>query len=89
MQSNENTLHTLKLEAQKRLTMSGVTDVDAFNETEIRAVTDSSSLLIKGEDLHIESLDLSVGELIVTGVVYALVYSSSSHQKGVFKRIFS
>lgn len=85
----ENTLHTLTLEAQKKLKVTGVTDVDAFNETEIRAVTDSSSLLIKGEDLHIETLDLSLGELVVTGVVYALVYSSSAHQKGVFKRIFS
>ena len=89
MQSNEKTLHSLTLQAQKRLTVSGVTDVDAFNETEIRAVTDSSSLLIKGEDLHIESLDLSLGELVVTGVVYALVYSSAARQKGVLKRIFS
>ena len=38
MQSNENTLHSLTLEAQKRLSVTGVTDVDAFNETEIRAV---------------------------------------------------
>lgn len=89
MQSNENTLHSLTLQAQKRLTVSGVTDVDAFNETEIRAVIDSSSLLIKGEDLHIESLDLSLGELVVTGVVYALVYSSAARQNGVLKRIFS
>lgn len=89
MQSNEKTLHSLTLEAQKRLSVTGVTDVDAFNETEIRAVTDSSSLLIKGEDLHIEALDLSLGELVVTGVVFALIYSSNTRQKGFFKRMFS
>ena len=40
--------HTLILEERKRLHLSGVTDVDCFNEREIRLYTELGTLTVKG-----------------------------------------
>lgn len=86
---NEASMHTMFLEQRNKLKITGVCDVEAFNEIEIHAIIDSTSLLIKGNALHIETLDLSSGELVITGEISALVYSESQKTNGVFKRIFS
>ena len=40
------------------LTVSGVSDVDSFDESTIIVFTDSGELTIKGEELHIKNLDI-------------------------------
>ncbi len=85
----EKELHTLSLENRKLIHLTGVIDVDAFNEEEIHAKTCSGKLLIKGCKLHIDSLDLKSGKLVVKGEIDALVYSNNNAQKGRFKRMFS
>ena len=59
--------NTLCLKNREQLSIEGVTDVDAFNEQEISAKTDYGSLLIKGDGLHIDELDLSCDELWENG----------------------
>ena len=81
--------NTLCLKNREQLSIEGVTDVDAFNEQEISAKTDYGSLLIKGDGLHIEELDLSCGILKVKGRVYSLVYSNEVSKKSTLKRLFS
>lgn len=89
MTENHNSLHSLSLEQRKQLKITGVKDVASFNELEIKAQTDYSMLLIKGNNLHIEVLDLAMGELEVTGEITALVYSDSVQPKSVLKRLFA
>lgn len=81
--------HTLTLENRKILKLTGVLDVDAFNEEEIHAKTSSGKLLIRGSRLHIDSLDLKSSCLVVNGEIDALVYSSTAKQGGRLKRMFS
>ena len=44
--------HNAILENRQRLQLSGVTDVDSFDEDEIRLFTQLGELTIKGKDLH-------------------------------------
>nr|MCR5817388.1 YabP/YqfC family sporulation protein [Ruminococcus sp.] len=46
-------MQTLILEDRKKLHISGVTDVDCFNDCEIRLYTELGTLTVKGNSLHV------------------------------------
>ena len=66
--------HSILLKDRQELHLSGVTDVDSFDETGITAYTDLGELAIGGENLHITKLSLEAGELLVEGKIISLVY---------------
>lgn len=81
--------HSVVLEERECLTVSGVNDVDSFDEDMIVAFTNLGELTIKGSELHISKLDTETGELNVEGDISALIYSSDqSDSSGFFGRLF-
>jgi len=80
--------HNLILEARKSLSVSGVIDVPAFDETQIDALTSNGLLCIRGTNLKIENLSKDTGELLVLGEIDSLGYSAAS-SGGFLKRLFS
>ena len=52
------TSHQLTLEGRERLTVSGVEDVERFDENTIVMSTTAGTLVISGENLHIGKLSL-------------------------------
>ena len=81
--------HSLQLENRHGLKMTGVTDVEAFDEECVTVYTDYGCLSISGSALHIDELNIKNGVLQISGEVSALVYSSKkSKEKGFLKRVF-
>lgn len=80
--------HQLMLEDRQRLTVSGVSDVDSFDDTTIVVYTDMGELTIKGEGLHISRLNVETGDLKVEGSVQALTYAEPAVRGGFFGRLF-
>ncbi len=81
--------HNVIMEDRKMLTLSGVTDVDSFDEENVLVFTDAGELLIKGLNLHINKIDVENGDLVVEGDIYTLSYSDQQPQKGgLFSRLF-
>lgn len=81
--------HSLQLENRNGLKMTGVTDVEAFDEECVTVYTDYGCLSISGSALHIDELNIKNGVLQISGEVSALVYSSKkSNEKGFLKRVF-
>ncbi len=82
--------HSLSLQNRNELKLTGVTDVDSFDEETISAYTDYGCLTISGSNLHIEELNLETGKLEVKGEINALVYTNKTAKNDNFlKRIFS
>lgn len=86
---NEKSKHSLSMSNRQDLEMTGVSNVVSFNEEEILATTDWGDLMIKGASLNVEVLDLTTGDLRISGNVTALVYSNRTSAKGFFRRVFS
>ncbi|HBN39123.1 MAG TPA: sporulation protein [Ruminococcaceae bacterium] len=84
----KETQHTITLTNRANLSVTGINDVDAFNEQEIVAVCDIGELIIKGELLHIEELSIETGLLTVSGKISSLSYSEKFTQTSVLKRLF-
>ena len=81
--------HNCILEDRRTLSVSGVNDVDSFDEQVIVASTDLGELTIRGEKLHITRLSLEIGELQVEGNIAALSYADVVPKNaGFFSRVF-
>ena len=81
-------LHSLQLAGRKKLTLSGVEDVTGFDENLIVLTTVQGELSIRGQELHIERIDLESGALEVRGLVQELSYEEPSRTGGLWSRLF-
>ena len=76
--------HHVILEGREELSVSGVEEVESFDENTIVMVTNKGTLVVRGEDLHIEKLSLDGGDLRVEGLVESLTYEDEGRERGGF-----
>lgn len=81
--------HSVKLDDRSRLTVSGVEDVESFDENEIVMNTSHGNLIVKGSGLHIEKITLDVGELSVAGMIDELCYEAKPSSRSFWSGLFS
>ncbi|MBQ3537022.1 MAG: sporulation protein YabP [Clostridia bacterium] len=80
--------HTLTAEDRKKLTLSGVTDVGAFDEDSITVYTDYGEIVIKGERLQVGVINTETGELSAEGKINSVVYSDrKAGKQGFLSRV--
>ena len=76
----------------ERVTITGVQDVDSFDEASVLLVTDLGYIVLHGMDLHINKLNLEEGQLIVEGEIIGIEYNDhegfGSKGGGFFKKLF-
>ena len=75
--------HRLQLEGREKLTVSGVEDVERFDDQCIVLRTGAGVLVVSGESLHI-------GKLSLDGRIDALSYEDAPETRGggLFSRLF-
>ena len=88
MLMDETTPNRLVLDQRNRLTVSGVDEVESFDESAIRMTTKGGDLLVRGRGLHIEKLSLDGGDLLVDGTVDALIYQEPEEAASFLSRLF-
>ena len=83
--------HNLVLENKQKMTVTGIVDVDTFDEGKIVLFIEDDTLIVEGEDLHIQKLDVASGELAIEGEIYGITYTGCAQgqhkSKGFFKKI--
>lgn len=78
MQENDKSkIHDVILKNRKNLSITGVLDVDKFDEETVTTYTDQGELTIKGENLHISKINLDTGDITLDGTITALIYSDN------------
>jgi len=82
--------HHVVLEERMHLSVSGVEEVESFDENTIVMYTTKGTLIVRGGDLHIEKLSLDGGDLKVEGDIDALAYEDNRSERGggLFSRLF-
>ena len=78
--------HNLILEERGSLTVTGVEDVDSFDEQTVVVYTGLGELTVRGNQLHIERIDLQAGELELQGQVDSMTYADQPAVRGGFLR---
>ena len=80
--------HNIIMEGRKNLRITGVKDIDSFTESRIILDTVMGELVIKGDDLHVVTLEAESGEFYMTGEVCSLSYTRGSLLENPVKRLF-
>ena len=81
--------HNVIMEDRRLLTVSGVNDVDSFDEQTVIVFTEMGELTVRGSDLHINRLSVEVGELLIEGKIVSLAYSDEAPRNaGFFSKVF-
>ncbi len=80
--------HTVIMEERKKLSVSGVEDVESFDDTQIVMRTVCGDLIIKGSDLQIDRLSLETGEVGVTGLVSQFGYEEVAPSGSLWTKLF-
>lgn len=85
--------HRLTLENREEMEITGVMNVDSFDDEEVVMDTEQGLLAVRGENLNIKHLNLDQGEVRITGMILELAYSDQKlstrdRGKGFFERLF-
>ena len=79
--------HRLTLDARSRLSMTGVLEVESFDEESVVLHTTKGVLVIRGEQLHLQTLSIDGGQVAVDGTVDAMSYEEAQRKGGLFSRL--
>ena len=87
-EDNSDIRHKVELDNHSLLSVTGVKGVPTFSDKEIKVMLKDENMLVSGQNLEIKLLDLERGNLVATGFVTGLKYSSGNVETGVLKRLF-
>ncbi len=80
--------HTIMIDNRGKLVMTGAEDVSGFNEETVSVKTSCGSLIIKGERLHIDKLNLETGDVSIDGKINAMQYLGSEASRSRLTKLF-
>ena len=90
--NNELKEQILSLNNRKRLEITGVKKLESLNKTEFFVDTILGLLLVRGENLEMQHLDIEKGVLWIIGNVNSVSYSDEDKTKkkdeGFLKKLF-
>ena len=76
--------HKVTLDGRSRLNMTGITEVESFDEGMVVLHTTRGTLVVRGQGLHLQLLSLDGGQVHVDGTVDSLTYEDSGREAGSF-----
>lgn len=81
--------HDVSMESRRKLAVSGIVDVESFNEEEIVLRGADFVLLVRGSGFRMEKLNVDTGDAVIVGKVDLLEYEDGPIEKsGLFSRLF-
>ena len=87
----EDKKSSLMLESRKKLTINGVIEVINFNESQILLNTDVGTMMIRGQELKMNKLDVQNGDVIIAGKLDSFIYTndkSKVKKDSILSRLF-
>ncbi|WP_156289997.1 sporulation protein YabP [Oceanobacillus salinisoli] len=83
--------HFVKLNNRRNLEITGVKEVDSFDNEEFLLETVMGYLIVRGQNLQLKNLDVGEGIVTIKGKIYELSYVDDQGQekaKGFFSKLF-
>ena len=72
--SSPKSIHELALYSREKLIIKGIKEIINFDENEVNVKTICGDMSIDGTNLHINTLDVSSGEIYIIGKVNGINY---------------
>ncbi len=79
--NNEQNNNIITLKNRKLLEIKGIKKLESLNPNEFYMSTSLGDLVVRGEDLEMQQLDIDKGNLWISGMVYSLEYLEDQKTK--------
>ena len=82
--------HRLVLEGRSRLAITGITEIESFDENTVVLYTTRGTLVVHGRQLHLSALSVDGGQASVDGTIDSMVYEDDQRAGGgsLLSRLF-
>lgn len=74
-------IQNIIIENREKISVSGIIDVESFNDECVIVDTELGVLVIRGEDLHISKLSIDNSELNIEGEIVSCEYNEKENTK--------
>ena len=88
MSESSSVLHDVIIEKREKATMTGIRDVESFDEETILASSDCGDITVRGHGLKISRLSVESGDMVIEGEIDSVVYSKGKAEGSFFSRVF-
>lgn len=86
--NNEQNNNIITLKNRKLLEIKGIKKLESLNPNEFYMSTSLGDLVVKGEGLEMQQLDIDKGNLWISGMIYSLEYLEEEKAKKTKQSIF-
>ena len=77
---------------RKVMDITGVNNVESFDNEEFLLETELGYLTVRGQNLHMKNLSLEQGMVTIEGLIHSIVYldgnGAAAKSKGLFGKLF-
>lgn len=83
--------HNVQINNRKEMEITGVKEVDSFDNEEFLLETVMGFMIIRGQNLQLKNLDVGSGAVSIKGKIYEFSYvdgDSGEKTKGFFSKLF-
>lgn len=82
--------HNVIMEGRRRLSVSAVEEVGAFDENSVTLKTSMGTLTVKGDKLHVNKLSVETGDVDIEGSINSCSYKDEEENptKGFLGKLF-
>ncbi len=87
-ETNRAQPHELRLDDRSKLSVSGVSEVESFDESTVVLHTARGVLVIRGGNLQLKTLSIDGGQVAVNGTIDSLSYEEAQKAGGFLRRLF-
>lgn len=78
--------YSMTIDRRARATLTGVKNVESFDESMVVLHTHGGRLILTGSGLHVSTLQLENGRLELDGSIDSAVYDAPARRRSLFKR---
>lgn len=76
--------HSLTIEGRRRMRITGVLDVESFQEDEMTVITQAGALTVWGEGLKLGKLNPEDGQVLLEGNIASIEYEQAQPERRPF-----
>lgn len=83
--------HEVKINSRESLEINGVKELDSFDSEEFLMETTMGYLIVRGNGLQLQNLNVEDGIVQINGKIYELTYIDEQREekaKGLFSKLF-
>ena len=88
MPESSNNYGDLIIESRKKATLTGITDVESFDEETIIAQSQCGEITVRGSSMKISRLSVESGDMIIEGHIDSVAYGTEKTSGGFFGKLF-